>query len=192
METTSSLQTLRAFSWITPQTTLASSLIDTSQRPAYLLAMLTQWLSTVLNMSVAVVAVLFVSLATQLRTNAGFTGVGLVSLMSFAQMLGDTIRNYAELQTSMAALARLKAFEDGAADEGDREGGGVALEGTWPDRGVLRLSGVYASYGRSDGEEEGEAVLKNVSLEIEAGKKVLVCGRTGRYVIMSLADGVKV
>jgi ABC-type multidrug transport system fused ATPase/permease subunit len=174
METISSLPTLRSFAWTAPKTNLASSLIDQSQRPAYLLAMLTQWLNTVLNMSVAAVAVVFVSLATQLRTSAGFTGVGLVSLMSFAQMLGDLIRNYAELQTATAALARLKTFEEGAGDE-DAGGEKEIPQGRWPNRGLVRFEEVSASYGKDQ-----ESVLKNISLEIASGEKILVCGRTGR------------
>jgi ATP-binding cassette, subfamily C (CFTR/MRP), member 1 len=177
METLASLPTLRSFAWATSYNAIAASLIDMSQRPEYLLAMLMQWLNTVLNTSVAVVAVIFVSIATHLRTSAGFTGVGLVSLMSFARMLGDTIRCYAELQTATAAVARLKGFEEGAGDEDGEEMREIPAR-TWPGGGEIRVEGLWASYDGRGGKRE--AVLRGIGLNIRKGEKVLVCGRTGR------------
>ncbi|KAK0612146.1 ABC transporter [Immersiella caudata] len=188
IETVDGLLTIRAFGWVESHIQLNGNLIDESQRPSYLLDMLQQWLSLVLNMCAACVALLVTTLATQLRTSAGFTGVALVSLMSFGDMAGHGIRRYTELQTSTAALSRLRGFEKDVTGEDEQEGLTVGANDTpreWPGSGRVDLEGVTASYAGTDGQAEGASeqpsaqALRGVSLSISPGERVLVCGRTG-------------
>ena len=79
--------------------------------------MIQHWLNLVLNLTVGVLAIIIITLATQLRTSAGFTGVGLVTLMSFGQMGANLVRIYAMLETAIAALSRLKSFTETAPQE---------------------------------------------------------------------------
>jgi ABC-type multidrug transport system fused ATPase/permease subunit len=79
METLKGRSTVRAFGWVAEYIRRHNALLDDSQKPLYLLAMLQQWLTFVLNMTVAALAIGITTLATQLHTSAGFTGVGLVS-----------------------------------------------------------------------------------------------------------------
>lgn len=139
------MPTLRAFGWIEYNVLLNQQLLDTSQRPQYLLAMIQQWLTLVLNMSVAVLAVVIITLATQLHASSGFTGVGLVTLMSFGQMLANLVQCWTELETSTGALSRLKAFGEVVASENLSEEIEVP-EAHWPSQGAIVIKEVSAAY----------------------------------------------
>ena len=144
LETLNGRATIRAFKWVGSYQAKAHHLLDDSQRPLHLLAMLQHWLSFVLQATVAVLAVAIVTLATQLRTAAGFTGVGLVALMSFADMLAGLVRLYTELEIATGALSRLKMLSEAVPNEaaGDATGGGRK----WNCNGELILDNVSAVY----------------------------------------------
>jgi len=149
IETVDGLITIRAFNQVPSHVQQNSHLLDESQRPSYLLAMLQQWLNLVLNMAVACIALVVVALATQLRTSAGFTGVALVSLMSFGEMVGNLVRCYTELQTAAAALSRLRGFEQSVPGEDDgfiSGDHGVVVPEDWPKEGRIDLQSVSVSY----------------------------------------------
>jgi hypothetical protein len=112
----------------------------------YLLVMIQQWLNLVLNMTVAVLAIIVITLATQLRTtSSGFTGAGLVSLMSFGQMLTSLVHTYTLLETATGALSRLKSFSETVKSENlDDETVIPAVE--WPSKGAIEIKGVSAVY----------------------------------------------
>jgi ATP-binding cassette subfamily C (CFTR/MRP) protein 1 len=137
--------TYRAFDWSEDAISLNNTILDTSQRPAYLLSMVQRWLSFVLGMVVAVMAVLVVTLSTQLRSNTGFTGASMVSLMSFGKTLASLIQMYTLLETSIGAVRRLKAFSENTAPE-DLPGEDIVPPISWPERGRIEMQGVTASY----------------------------------------------
>ncbi|KAK5658121.1 hypothetical protein OQA88_2677 [Cercophora sp. LCS_1] len=192
-ETLDGLLTIRAFGWVDANIELNAKILDESQRPSYFLPVLQQWLNTALNTTVAVIAVAFVALATQLKTSAGFSGVALVSLMSLGEMTGHLIRLYAVLQTSTGALSRLRGFD--STTHGEDEGRErVVPEESWPQGAEINVESVSASYQAEDEStptEEASSALRDVSLHIESGKKVLICGRTGsgKSSLLSLLHG---
>ncbi|PYH93315.1 ABC transporter [Aspergillus ellipticus CBS 707.79] len=183
--------TLRAFDWTKDSISLNNALLNTSQRPAYLLSMLQRWLSFVLDIIVAVLAVLVVVLTTQLRTSPGFTGASLVSLMNFGKTLAGLVRMYTVLETSIGAVARIKTFCDeiGGPENclGGEEDNNTPLElhASWPDRGRITVQHVSASYSGAattdtvDNSENENLALRDLTFTIEAGQKVAICGRTG-------------
>ena len=86
------MATIRAFGWTHTEIERNDFLLDTSQRPAYLLGVIQKWLMTALQLLVTGLAVVLVSLATQLHTNAGLTGASLVTLLSFGETLSELIK----------------------------------------------------------------------------------------------------
>jgi ABC-type multidrug transport system fused ATPase/permease subunit len=138
--------TFRAFGWTQASIAENNKLLDTSQRPAYLLAMIQRWLLFVLNVVIAVIAVIVVSLATQLRANQGFTGASLVTIMSFGDILANIIRMYTMLETSIGAVSRLKTFSETTQPE-DLPGEDVIPPESWPSKGLIEIRDVSASYG---------------------------------------------
>ncbi|GKT58044.1 ABC transporter [Colletotrichum tofieldiae] len=145
LDTIRGVATLRAFGWTDDAMRLNSSLVDTSQRPEYLLSMVQRWLSFVLGIVVAMIAVLVVTLSTQLRSNAGFAGASMVSIMSFGRTLANLVEKYTLLETSIGAVARLKSFSENTPRE-TLAGEVVVPPASWPERALVEIKGVSASY----------------------------------------------
>jgi len=124
----------------------AFRLLDESQKPTYILAMVQRWLLFVLNCIVACIACLVVTLATQIPSDtAGFTGASLIALMTFGDGLNFIIRWWTQLETSIGAVTRLKALEDRILPEGfDDKTEPVSEE--WPQHGSVEIKGISASY----------------------------------------------
>jgi ABC-type multidrug transport system fused ATPase/permease subunit len=123
----------------------SNNLLDTSQRPAFLLAMIQRWLQFVLRIIVMVIAAIIVTLATQLRTDSGFTGATLVTLMSFGDMLATIVQSYTTLETSIGAVARLKAFSS-LTEQESKPDAEIFPDLNWPSKGHIQVNSVTASY----------------------------------------------
>ncbi|KAI1141429.1 ABC multidrug transporter [Hypoxylon sp. FL0543] len=178
LDTSKGIVTLRAFGFTIEDRVKNIHLLDTSQRPAYLLTMIQQWLALVLNFVVAILAVTLTTLAVRLRSNSGFTGASLVTLMGFGGILSEIVMFYTELETSLGAVTRLKTFDKTAKTE-DKDVEDIIPSEEWPQRGEIILKGVSASYGTDGPTETPNLALKNLQLEIKPGEKVAICGRTG-------------
>lgn len=146
LDTIKGVATLRAFGWTEESISFNNTHLDTSQRPAYLLSMVQRWLAFVLGMVTAVIAVLVVTLATQLRPTTGFTGASMVSLMTFGRTLANLVQMYTLLETSIGAVGRLKSFNDNTAPE-DLPGEDHVPPASWPEKGRIVISDVSATYG---------------------------------------------
>ena len=120
-------------------------LVDSNQRPAYLLIMIQQWLNLVLNLIVMVIAAVLTTLAVRLHSNTAFTGAALVTLMNFGESLSGIITWWTKLETSIGAVARLKAFNEKVKPENEEEEDRVPEE-EWPSNGALTIKNVFASY----------------------------------------------
>ena len=107
--------------------------------------MIQEWLNLVLNIIVMLVAVVLVTLSIQMHSKAAFTGAALFSLITLGETLSGIVIYYTRLETSIGALARVKAFEETVRPE-DKEGEDIVPPEQWPDKGVVELSGVSASY----------------------------------------------
>jgi len=108
--------------------------------------MVQRWLGLTLQLINMFLAVIVVTLATQLHSNSGFTGAGLVAIMSFGETLTYMVRMYTQLETSIGAVSRLKTFSDKVVPE-HLPGEDVVPPLEWPTRGEIRIDGVSASYG---------------------------------------------
>ncbi|KAI3337286.1 putative ABC multidrug transporter [Xylariaceae sp. AK1471] len=179
IDTVKGIATLRAFGFLPDEVQKNARLIDTSQRPAYLLAMIQQWLNLVLDLVVTVLAAVLTTLAVQLHSNAGFTGASLVTLMSFGENLSGIVIYFTRLETSIGAIARLKTFNETVKPENKSEEDILPPE-DWPQKGVIEMKGVSATYDvGNDTSETLNLALRNINLTINSGEKVAICGRTG-------------
>ncbi|KAI9929684.1 hypothetical protein MW887_001160 [Aspergillus wentii] len=159
LETLQGLTTIRAFGWQRPKVTKNNEYIDSSQKPYYLLYIIQCWLGLILDMTVAGLATFIMALATQLpSSSAGSLGVSLF---------------WAHLETSLGAVARVKRFEEETPSEHLPDEKMEPPE-MWPMKGDIRFSDVAATY-----KPDLEPVLKGLSLHVQPGQKVAICGRTG-------------
>ncbi|KAL1865057.1 hypothetical protein Daus18300_007404 [Diaporthe australafricana] len=176
------IESIRAFEWVDKWQDVYHGLLDTSMRPQYLLDMIQQWLTLSLNLIVGIVAVAVTCLSTQLvsSSRAGLVGAGLVSLMTFGELACATVRSWVQLETSLGAVKRLKDFEVAANDHHeDTCDDEMDPPRDWPGAGSIHFAGVTASYSQATNSEAGKNVLSDVNLNIEAGEKFAVIGRTG-------------
>ncbi|KAK7398601.1 hypothetical protein QQX98_012010 [Neonectria punicea] len=180
LDTITGLPTIRASGWAKDHISHNSRLLNASQRPAYLLAMVQQWLALTLRIIVTVVAAVTITLATQLTISPGFAGASLVTLMSFSGTMTRVMESYTQLETSLGAVSRLKTFGDEVTSEALLDEDIVPPE-DWPQAGAIEIKDVSASYLRADDDVSGSAspALKNLTLSIQPGERVAICGRTG-------------
>ncbi|KAF6834852.1 ABC transporter [Colletotrichum musicola] len=173
-ESVAGAATVRAFGWQRQYEERNYRHIDTSQRPGYTQSCIQYWLMFVLNLLVAVLAVVLVVVVViwHDRFSAGSVGVSLVMVIGFSETLARVIQSWTKLESSVGAAARVRRFvmeTETEASSGKRE-----IPEAWPRSGALGFSNVVASYG-----PDTEPVLKGVSLAIEAGQHVAICGRSG-------------
>ncbi|KAI8624704.1 putative ABC multidrug transporter [Xylariaceae sp. FL1651] len=179
IDTVKGLVTLRAFGFLPEHIQKNARMINTSQRPAYLLVMIQQWLNLVLDLVVAVIAAILTALAVRLDSNSGLTGASLVTLMSFGDSLSGIVIYFTRLETSLGAISRLQQFNETVKPEDKSEEDLIPPE-DWPQKGVIEINGVSASYKLyTEANETPDIALRNINIMISPGEKVALCGRTG-------------
>lgn len=154
-------------------------MLDTAQRPYYLLLCIQRWLSLVLNLVVAALTVLLVGMGFALRSkvNPGLLGIALVMMIDLGQVLSSLIQMWTLLETSLGAITRIKGFSEKTPREEDEARQLIQPSPEWPYRGEIEFEDVSISYGAT---EETKPVISNISLQLKAGSKLGICGRTGR------------
>ncbi|OHE98210.1 ABC transporter [Colletotrichum orchidophilum] len=166
--------TIRAFGWQAQYQERNYHRIDLSQKPNYVQSCIQAWLIFVLDLVVAVLSVILVCVVViwHDKFSAGSVGVNLVMVMSFSEVLARLIQSWTKLESSVGAVARVRRFV--VETETEKTAGKGQLPRDWPRGGAVTFSNVFASYG-----PDAEPILKGVSLSVEAGDHVAVCGRSG-------------
>lgn len=187
--------TLRAHGWQPHLRRSFMQNLDVSQEPIYLLFCVQRWLQLVLNLVVMGLVVLVAGIAVALRgkVSIGAVGVAFLNATTLGETLTQLVLAYTSLETSLGAIARTAIFsaatpsEDNSEDNGDRAGGEPSS--WWPTDGSVRLHNLWARYqsqqpassssSSSSSPPDAAWSLRGVSVDIAAGQKVSVCGRTG-------------
>ncbi|KAE8345516.1 hypothetical protein BDV24DRAFT_178254 [Aspergillus arachidicola] len=149
--------------------------IDASQKPAYLLVCLQQWLNLVLDLVIAFVAVGLVALAVASRGTETSTAVGLsLNMIILANTtLLRLVESWTSLEVSLGAIARLRSVVTETPREESTGEQKLSPPANWPVSGSIVVHGLEASYSPP------KLALQNIHLEVKAGQKLLICGRTG-------------
>ncbi|KAH0376082.1 putative ABC transporter, partial [Aureobasidium melanogenum] len=173
-ETSEGLTTIRAFDWQDEAMSKNNENLDNSQKSYYMLLCAQRWLGLVLDLIVAALAVMVVSLAVELRstTEAGLLGVALNNILSFSQALSSVIPAWANLETSLGSIARVKSFVSTTPSETNTNETATPPP-NWPTCGSIQLCDISVKYG------DRKLALESVSLTINHGEKIGICGRTG-------------
>lgn len=147
LETVDGAVTIRALRWQIQFGDRCHSLLDNSQRPIYILYCIQQWLTFILDLIVAALAVVLVALAVVFkdRFTPGAVGVSLVTVMTFNTTLMSLIKYWTLLETSIGAVSRVKKFVESTECEKNIDSH-KELPPDWPAKGVVTFSGVYASH----------------------------------------------
>jgi ABC-type multidrug transport system fused ATPase/permease subunit len=112
-ETLEGVATIRAFGWQEPFDKTALRRLNDSQRPYFLLYCIQRWLSLVLGLLVAAIAIVLVALALCIpgKSSGGSLGVALTSILAFNIALTILISSWTEAETSLGSVARTESFE---------------------------------------------------------------------------------
>ncbi|KAF3387132.1 ABC transporter C family member 8 [Penicillium rolfsii] len=122
---------------------------------------------------VTVMMVLVVKLRAQLSPQ--LVALAFVQVMSFGQSLAHVIQDWTQIETSFGAVARVKTFCTDTESENQPSETSIVPEG-WPTHGRVTIDNLVASY---EAQTSAEPVLHGVGLDIPAGAKVAICGRSG-------------
>ncbi|KAF5580564.1 ABC transporter integral membrane type 1 [Fusarium subglutinans] len=191
LESMRGLVTIRCFHWQESFTNKHHVLLDDSQRAVYMLFCIQRWLALVLDLLVAGMAILLAVLTVTLTNSmsAGAVGLAISNITTFNSNLAAVVQAWTKLETSLGALVRTRTFMQQTPVEvgtGDR----ITLPPNWPQKGSIHIEDLVASYSPSS-----PVTLKKISLRIEPGQKVGICGRTGSgksSLIFSLYRGMHI
>jgi ATP-binding cassette subfamily C (CFTR/MRP) protein 1 len=112
LETYGGLDSIRAYGWERRFRDENIELLDGSQRPFYDLFCIQRWLTLVLNLMVAFMAVALVLVSVLIKgvSSQNKSGVALLSSVTFAQTLSSLISTYTSLETALGAISRILSF----------------------------------------------------------------------------------
>ncbi|ODA84214.1 hypothetical protein RJ55_02732 [Drechmeria coniospora] len=173
-ETVEGLITIRAFGWQGHCQSNLDHALDVSQGPLYLLSCLRRWLTLVLDLMLAAISIGIIALALFGRGATDGAGIGValnVIIVTNATLL-RLVESWATFEISLGAIDRLKTLDDEIQHE-DQPWEDVVPDVSWPQRGDVVLHKLTASYNQN------AVALRNISLDIKSGQKVVICGRTG-------------
>ncbi|KAF4462109.1 Multidrug resistance-associated 1 [Fusarium albosuccineum] len=175
LDTLQGLPSVRAFRWDLQFREQYLQFLDASQRPYYLLFCIQRWLAVVLDLTVAVMATILMTLVVELRGQFApkFVALALLNVTSFGKSLTLVIRDYTQLETSLGAVSRINEFCLKTEDE-NLPGEVVVPPSDWPSNGRVEIRNLTASYTVSK-----DPVLHGANLDIPAGSKIGICGRSG-------------
>lgn len=105
------------------------------------------WLTFVLQLLVAGLSVLVVGLAVAFKsaTSPGAIGIAMNVILSISSTLVYLMQPQASFETSLGAIARIKALDDTLASE-DKEGEDFEPSIEWPEKGAIEFQNVVAAY----------------------------------------------
>ena len=147
METLSGLPTMRAFQWQDKFEKRFLRVLDDSQRPSYLLYCIQRWLNLAVDLVIAIMAIILITIAVKLlgKISPGYMGIALLNIMSFSATVKTLITSWVTLEISIGAVARIKSFTDDTESEDECSGLRMPPE-SWPSQGAIEIRDFTASY----------------------------------------------
>ncbi|KAF4332182.1 ABC transporter integral membrane type 1 [Fusarium beomiforme] len=197
LDTIQGMATIHSFGWNSAYVQRCFSLLDTSQKPYYLLFCVQRWLILVLALIATGMEIVVIGVAIALRNwvSAGLVGLAVVHVTTLAKSLSDLVMQWTEMETSLGAVSRIYRFTRETSREGQPDDGLWSLPEGWPRSGNVTFESVSATYEYANlvsmvnpcraneqsthPQDVPSLALSNITFTIKAGEKVGICGRTG-------------
>jgi len=149
-----------------------------SQRMFYSHFMLNRWFSSRIPMLGGLIS-MATTVGVALSAYAGVMSAGTAGLvtlysLSFWGFLNWGVRIFADIESRMTSIERLKFFMNLPAEKPIVRKPVVALRPTWPEFGEIKVDNLQVRYA-----EHLPLVLKGISFNVKAGQRVGIIGRTG-------------
>jgi ABC-type multidrug transport system fused ATPase/permease subunit len=174
-DTLKGLPSIRAFGWQQPMEEKNFELLELSQRPFYMMNAIQRWLSLTLDLMVTGIAVILMVLVATIKSNeTGDIGVALYSVVLFTQSIKMLLQFWTNLETHIGSISRIKQYSEETPREQQSDASSQAVPTSWPQDGKIEFRKISAGYSQT------HLAIKELSLTIQAGDKIGLCGRTGR------------
>jgi ABC-type multidrug transport system fused ATPase/permease subunit len=130
-------------------------------------------ISSLIILSVAVIAVVMHDKSFPINPN--IVGLALIYSLQLSGLLQWTVRIMIDTENNMVAVERLNSlrFINSEASKKTEYDDGTSGE-QWPNRGALSIKNLRLRY-----RPELELVIKGIDIEVVAGSRLGICGRTG-------------
>ncbi|KAK2865449.1 hypothetical protein FQN49_003561 [Arthroderma sp. PD_2] len=145
IETVRGVVCIRAYGWTGNYTERHYRALNISQKPYYLLWCIQRWLTLVLDLLNAGLAIILVAVATNVRNaSTPFLGVALFNIVTFSSTLQTLVTAWTQLETALGAINRVRSYLKDVKDENlPSENGSVPED--WPQSGAITFKNVSAS-----------------------------------------------
>jgi ABC-type multidrug transport system fused ATPase/permease subunit len=149
-----------------------------SQRMFYSHYMLNRWFSSRIPLVGGVIA-MATTVGIALSAYAGVMSAGTAGLvtlysLSFWGYLNWGVRVFADIESRMTSIERLKFFANLPAEKDIVKKSSEALRPTWPELGEIKVENLQVRYA-----EHLPLVLKGITFDVAPGSRVGIIGRTG-------------
>jgi ATP-binding cassette, subfamily C (CFTR/MRP), member 1 len=171
------IATIRALGWQGKMASRTTKNLDISQRTAYMVMCLKRWLTLILGLSEAGITIMIVAMATYLRAQITGAEVGLLFsvVLDTATALRLLLEAWTTLDVALGAVDRLQSATLSTPREHNKASTLLQPQPGpwWPQAGHVTIRDLTCSYSDT-------IALNTVNLDLAAGQKIHVCGRTGR------------
>lgn len=152
--------------------------LENSNRMFYNHYMLNRWFSTRIPMIGGIISI-GTSIGLTLSARAGLITPGTAGLvaiysLSFWGYLNWAVRIFADIESRMTSIERLRFFANLPAEVDVRVPAAKELPASWPERGEVVADNIQVRYA-----SHLPLVLKGISFHVKAGSRVGIVGRTG-------------
>ncbi|WAR53410.1 hypothetical protein PtB15_2B841 [Puccinia triticina] len=175
-ESLNGITTIKAFQMKGKSIAKHCRLLDHETRALYLTTVNQQWLGIRLEGfgSILVFIVAIISVAQAGTINPSQIGLILTYVQTISQSLSWLVRQIAEVENSLNSVERVLWYQKNAPQEAAALLPDTDPDSTWPSGGSIQFDSIVMSYRPGL-----PHVLKGLSIDIAAGEKVGVVGRTG-------------
>ena len=174
-ESQAGLMTIRAYEQTENFIKLMEAFIDESFKCGYAISVSNRWLALRLELLgnlITILAALFAIIARD-TLSAGKAGLSISQSLGISATLSSLVRTMGDFEANITSVERIKEYcEIQQEPEWSIEETKPAI--TWPDEGKIRIENYSLKY-----RNELDYVLKDLNVEINAGEKIGIVGRTG-------------
>ena len=134
------------------------------------------WLSmsTQILGNLIILAASLIAIVNREDLNRGQVGLALSCAMDITDQLSSVFSTAGSIETNMVSAERIKEYQDSVPQEAEGKRDQDPEPRDWPSGGNISIQGLEMRY-----RESLPLVLKSVNLDIKAGEKVGIVGRTG-------------
>ncbi|CDU22833.1 probable YCF1-Vacuolar ABC transporter responsible for vacuolar sequestration of glutathione-S-conjugates [Sporisorium scitamineum] len=177
-ESLGGLSSIRAFGQEARFIATSEARVDRNQQCYFPAVSCNRWLAVRIEMMGSVIIFIASTLAVFIRTKNGKMDAGLLGLMmsqalSTTQTLNWVVRSASEVEQNIVSVERVMSYTD-LVSEAPYEVPDQAPPSDWPSKGEVSMQSYSTRYRRELG-----LVLKKLNLDIQAGERIGVVGRTG-------------